>query len=167
MAYVHTMRRGSGWWPGAGLIAFLGTTVLAPIVYVAFALDLRLGRTRYYFSPSRDADLSISVSKHGWRVGNRLSARPGEGQGRALRAIVLPELVSFAEDHRITVFATAATQHLADMYSREIPGLVDIGRHPLRGRGTRRDPNVIARIGPEFPGPSADRSTPSSRAIDP
>lgn len=63
------------------------------------------------------------------------SAKPGTGQGRALRAALIPKLLSAADDLGVDIVTTAASPTLADRYRAD---LVDEGRGWPRGRRLRR-----------------------------
>ena len=80
------------------------------------------------------------ATRHGWKVENHATARPGTGQGGALRAVVLPHLLAAADSHRVPILATAATTCLAVAYTAEVSGLLDDGRGFPRGRRLRRPP---------------------------
>lgn len=67
--------------------------------------------------------------------------RPGTGRGRALRDALIPALLGVAEAEGITIHGTAATRGLARRYVEQLPGTVDIGRGPIRGRRLRRVPS--------------------------
>ena len=141
-------RRGyeHGIWAGRGAgRAF--SAVLAILWWPALPLSLpvqlvllRRRRARYYISPSRDAVLAVVATGRGWHVEDHASARPGTGQGRALRAYVLPELTAAADAAGIPIYTTAANEHLAQQYAEELPGLVDVGRGRPRGRRLHRPP---------------------------
>jgi hypothetical protein len=95
---------------------------------------------RYYMTPERDAVLAIVATRTGWQVEDHSSARPGSGRGRALRDLVLPELMKHADTHGIAVTANAASAALAQRYLTEISGLTDAGPAFPRGRTLRREP---------------------------
>lgn len=145
---VWWARRGyeHGIWAGRGAgRAF--SAVLAILWWPALPLSLpvqlvllRRRRARYYISPSRDAVLAVVATGRGWHVEDHASARPGTGQGRALRAYVLPELTAAADAAGIPIYTTAANEHLAQQYAEELPGLVDVGRGRPRGRRLHRPP---------------------------
>lgn len=116
------------WWPAVPLS-----------VPVQLALLARR-RARYYMSPSRQAVLAVVATKHGWHVEDHAAARPGTGQGRALRARVLPELTAAADAGGVPIYTTAANRHLAQQYATELSGLVDVGRGWPRGRRMHRAP---------------------------
>lgn len=90
--------------------------------------------------------LAIAASQHGWAVQDHVAERPGTGQGRALRALVLPELIRAADVAGIPIIATAANKTLAKQYAAELPGLVDVGRGIPRGRKMQRQPQGSARV---------------------
>jgi hypothetical protein len=103
---------------------------------------LRRHSTRFYMTPEHDAVLAVVATRNGWVLKDHASARPGSGRGRALRDVVLPELVRAADAGRIAVRLTAAHEDLARVYASEVPGLVDTGPAFPRGRKMRREPQT-------------------------
>ncbi len=101
--------------------------------------------TRYYLSPERDVVLALFGTRAGWHIGDHIAAGPGTGRGRALRILLLPELLPVADARRVTIHATAASPELAALYMAELPGLVDVGGGMFRGRRLRRPPATCAR----------------------
>ena len=109
------------------------------------ALAAQLARTtrpwvRYYLSLERDAVIAVGVRQGAWYVEDHASDTPGSGQGRALRAVVLPALCVAADEAGVAIEAIALSDHLARLYSAEVPGLVDQGKAGIRGRRLRREP---------------------------
>ena len=114
-----------------------------PALPVAVALQAHLvarPHARYYLSPERDAVIAVVATREGWHIEDHIAARPGTGQGAALRALVLPRLLDHADAEQITIHTTAANETLAARYAAELPGLRDVGRGRPRGRRMRRDP---------------------------
>ncbi|WP_343320538.1 hypothetical protein AAFM46_16775 (plasmid) [Arthrobacter sp. TMP15] len=110
------------WWPMYPLLAVLQIT----LVYRPGA--------RYYMSAERDAVIAIGTTRKGWHVSDHASAAPGTGQGKRLRAALLPHLTEHARNNRIAIHATAANAKLAALYAAELPGLEDTGPGFPRGR---------------------------------
>ncbi len=96
--------------------------------------------TRYYLSPERDVVLALFGTRTGWHIGDHIAAAPRTGRGRALRILLLPELLPVADARRVTIHATAASPELAALYMAELPGPVDVGGGMFRGRRLRRPP---------------------------
>lgn len=142
LGYRHGARHGRGagrvlsawlmlwWWP-----------VAVPLLLPVQAALVRRRGARYYMSPERDAVLAVVATGKGWHVEDHATARPGTGRGRALRALVLPELCQAADAGRVPIYTTAATAALAAGYASEHPELVDVGRGWPRGRRMRREPH--------------------------
>lgn len=124
----------------------LGWLVMCPIVVPLQAVLVARGAARYYVSQAGDAVLAVSAGRDGWCLEDHVSARPGTGQGRALRAVVLPQLLAAADAAGIEIHTTAATTTLARLYASEIPGLVDEGRGWPRGRRLRRLPAALGAV---------------------
>jgi hypothetical protein len=134
-------RRGTG----ASRVYYSVLTVLYwPLLPVVLPVQLLLirssGGRRYYMTVERDAVIAISVSPGTWHIEDHVSARPGTGRGRALRAAVLPTLLRAADAAGIALEVTAVTDQLAAAYRADIPGLVDVGSARVRGRRLRREP---------------------------
>lgn len=117
---------------------------LLPVALTAQAIRTARPGARYYLSPARDAVMAVGVRRGSWYVDDHASARPGTGQGRALREIVLPALCDAADAAGIAIEATAVTDRLARLYQDEIPGLVDHGPAAIRGRLLRREPHHLS-----------------------
>lgn len=139
-----------GWWHGAraghgagrvmaGLLVVLWW-VEVPLIVPLQLYRMSRGHARYYLSAERDAVLAVVTTRKGWHVQDHLSARPGRGQGKALRARILPELLYSADELAVRIYATAATAKLAARYINDLPGLVDVGRGVLGGRRLCREP---------------------------
>lgn len=124
------------------LLAMLCTLTM-PLLCLLQAVRFASPRTRVYFSGGRDALLVISSSRHGWHVGDHVSADPGTGAGGALRQVVLPVVLHRADQQRVAVTAVAATSELAAIYCGEVPGLHDVGPGFPRGRRLRRTPGAL------------------------
>jgi hypothetical protein len=139
-----------GYWYGAWHGRFAGrlfSTFLAimwwpslPIGVAVQAYLLRRPAARYYLSPEQDAVLAVVATAEGWHVEDHIAAHPGRGRGKALRALVLPELRDRADADGIAIYTTAANERLGRQYAEELPGLVDVGRGNPRGRKMRREP---------------------------
>ena len=69
-----------------------------------------------------------------WSVQGHLSRRPGTGQGRELRNLLIPDLLAEADRVGVIVEANAATGKLAAACFEEIPGFVDVGAWRHFGR---------------------------------
>lgn len=139
-----------GFWHGAAHGSVTGRVVSAvcavmwwpmwPLLWVVQARVIARRATRYYLSPDRDATLSVVAKRGKWIIGDHLSARPGAGCGRALRAVLLPSLCAVADAEGIVVVATAANARLAEVYRGDVPGLEVVGRGFPRGVRLRRAP---------------------------
>jgi hypothetical protein len=143
-ASVHEACRGRG---AARLFTAAQAVIwvpLSPVLTVARTLWVlcRTRRTRYYVSPEGDAVLGVTVRSDGWHIADHISARPGSGQGRALRDLVRGPLLAEADRQGVTIHVTAANKKLAARYAQELPGLVDVGQAFPRGRWLRRLPNT-------------------------
>jgi hypothetical protein len=139
---LHGARHGRG--AGRALSAF-SAVLWWPTVPVLLPIQAALiasPRARYYMTPQRDGVLAVIATRHGWRVEGHAAARPGTGEGRALRALVLPALLAAADTHQVPILASTATASLAATYRAEVPGLVDLGRARPRGRHLRREPQM-------------------------
>lgn len=129
----------------AAIKAYSGLVATAFWPLLPVALVAQLARTarpgvRYYLSLKRDAVIAVGVRRGSWYVEDHASARPGTGQGRALRAVVLPALCEAADAAGVAIEATALTDRLARVYQDEVSGLVDHGPAAIRGRNLRREP---------------------------
>lgn len=120
------------------------TVLYWPLLPVVLSVQLLLIRSsasrRYYMTVERDAVIAISVSPGTWHIEDHVSARPGTGRGRALRALVMPTLLEAADDAGVALEVTAVTDQLATAYGVDIPDLVDVGSARVRGRKLRRGP---------------------------
>ena len=112
----------------------------APLMLTGLLIETLHPRITYYLTDN--AALSIKTTEKGWTVRTHASARPGTGQGRALRSTVLPELLAFASRHQIGVTLTAATAGLAAAYQEQIPNLRDAGPAWPRGRRLLHTPGT-------------------------
>lgn len=124
-----------------GLAAAAFWPLLPAAVTLQLGLALRPG-TRYYLSADRQAVLAVGVRRDAWHVHAHVSARPGSGQGRALRALVGPALAAAADASGTRVEAVAISRAMADRYATEFPGLVDVGPGFPQGRRLRREPRT-------------------------
>jgi hypothetical protein len=140
-AYWHGARRGPRrllnlayaltWWAAYPLLA-----VIQPLRVVLLP---RAGRRRYYISAQRDALLGIVATRRGWYVLDHVTQRPGRGRGHALRAVVIPALLPFLDEHQIVLYAAAAGPGIAAAFIDDVPGLRVDGRDLLgRVRVARR-----------------------------
>lgn len=142
--YRHGARHGRGAGRAFSTLLAIGWWLMIPlsiplsIAAQAYLLSRRAAR--YYLSPAHDAVLAIVATAKGWHVEDHVAAWPGTGRGKALRALVLPELRAAADAAGIPIYTTAANERLAAEYSAELPGLVDVGRGFPRGRKMRREP---------------------------
>lgn len=120
------------------------TVLYWPLLPVVLAVQLLLissgGARRYYMTVERDAVIAISVTPGTWHIEDHVTARPGTGRGRALRAVVLPTLLQAADHAGVALEVVAVTDQLAAAYRADIPGLVDTGPARMRGRKLRREP---------------------------
>jgi hypothetical protein len=146
----YGMKRGP--WPGRFVSAVLLVIlwVFAPALVATQFYAVARPWTRYYFSPTGDAVLAVIGHRGRWAIADHLSSAPGTGQGRTLREVLLPELVTYADHHQLPVTTTAAAPALAEQYATALPGLRDIAqtiqlphtssRPPAAVHPTRRDP---------------------------
>lgn len=140
--YLHGARRGRGAGRAfSAVLAIMWWISLPLLLVVQHGLNRRRS-ARYYMSPTRDAVLAIAATRHGWAVQDHVAERPGTGQGKALRALVLPKLTEAADTAGIAIHTTAANRRLAESYAAELPGLVETGRGIPRGRKMRREPDA-------------------------
>ncbi len=140
LGFVHGASRGplpGRLFPGVMAIAWWPTV---PVLLLGQTAAVRRSSVRYYMSTQRDAVLAVVARDDGWHVGEHLSARPGTGRGRALRAVVAPQLLARADNLGVTIHGTAATRRLAQQYLDELPETVDVGRGQWRGRRLQRTP---------------------------
>ena len=138
IGYLHGARRGHGAGRAfSAVLAIMWWFSLPLLLVVQHGLNRRRS-VRYYMSPTKDAVLAVAASRKGWAVQDHVAERPGTGQGRALRALVLPELTKAADAAGMRISATAANKTLAMQYAAELPGLVDVGRGIPRGRKMQR-----------------------------
>lgn len=114
------------WWP------------CTPVLLLGEWLALRRPDARYYLSSGRDAVLAVVARPDGWHVQEHYAAVPGTGRGRALRERLVPALLGAADEHGVVIHATALNRGLAEQYSAQVPGLVDVGRGRIRGRRLQR-----------------------------
>ena len=144
-ACVYGIRAGRGLVERAlSACLLLGWLVMCPIALPLQMVLVARPRARYYMSPSRDVVLAVTAGRRGWHLEDHVCARPGTGQGRALRAVVIPQVLAAADAAGVEVCTTAATSALAHRYMAEVPGLVDEGRGRLRGRRLRRPPAAVS-----------------------
>lgn len=83
--------------------------------------------------------IAIFAGKKGWLVSDHACSQPGTGQGKRLRAQVLPQLIDIAKAQRIPIHATAANRRLAELYRQDLPGMIDAGPGFPRGRKLKMD----------------------------
>lgn len=134
--YIHAAIRGN---VAAGFLA-LGWIAALPVTLLAQPFVVTRVRARYYMTPERDAVLAVVATRHGWKIDDHLSSKPGTGQGKALRAVLMPALVAAADTHQLAIRCAAADPTLEHIYRNELPGLVDVGRAWPRGRTLQRPP---------------------------
>lgn len=104
--------------------------LVPPVDAIAQALSQR---SRVYFSPARDAVLVVTTTRRGWLLAGHAAARPGAGQGRALREVAIPQVMAAADASGVVIYLEAGTGGLAATYRAEVPGLVSTG-HSWLGR---------------------------------
>ncbi len=143
--FVHGARHGRGGGQVySAALAVMWPPTLPLTIPIEFGLVARPW-ARYYMSPARDAVLAVVATATGWHIEDHSSARPGTGQGRALREIVTPALLRAADAEGVVIYTTAANATLAEQYIEELPGLADVGPGWPRGRRLRRDPERAVR----------------------
>lgn len=98
--------------------------------------------TRDYMSPQRDAILGFTVSQAGCRGDDHAVQHIGAGQGHALRQWISGPICEHLDRHQLRLTMTAANDQVAEIYQREFPGLVDLGRGFPRGRRLCREPQA-------------------------
>ncbi len=140
--FLHGARHGRG--PGRVYSAVLAVAWVpgVPLLLVGQVIAVRRGSARYYLTPERDVVLAVVARSDGWHVTEHTAAAPGTGRGQVLRAAVAPALLQAADARGVTVHVIAANRGLADRYAGELPGLVDVGRGPVRGRRLQRAPRA-------------------------
>lgn len=138
IGFQHGARKGAS--TAAAFSSFLALIwwLEFPLLLGSTALSICRRNVRYYMSD--DAVIAVRSSRKGWHIENHSSRRPGSGQGAQLRKMIMPQLAAAADSHGITIMATAANKMLAAAYSRDFPGLEDVGRALPRGRRMRRLP---------------------------
>lgn len=138
--YQHGIFHGSAGGRAVNAICAVMWWPMWPLLWIANAGLIARKSTRYYMSPNKDATLAIAAKQGRWVIGEHLSARPGTGQGRALRAVLLPVLGEVADREGVAVEATAASGRLAEVYRADVPELEKVGRGFPRGVKLRRAP---------------------------
>lgn len=134
IGFIHGAVRGN---VVAGLLS-MGWVVFIPVLLLVQPFVVGRRNARYYLTLERDAAIAVVATRHGWKIDDHLSATPGHGRGKALRAVVIPQLVSAADSHQLAIYGTAATPTLAKRYTADLPGLIDDGPAWPRGHKLRR-----------------------------
>lgn len=111
------------WWAAYPLLA-----VIQPVRVVLLP---RAGRRRYYISAQRDALLGIVATRRGWHIIDHVTQRAGSGRGHALRALIIPALLPFLDEHQIALYAEAAAPCLSAAFADDVAGLQAGGRDLL------------------------------------
>ncbi|MHC2186529.1 hypothetical protein ACVLV4_002192 [Rathayibacter agropyri] len=123
----------------AGL--FVASIVLFPLILVVQFLLLLHPGCHYILRDERGPAAVIAVIRDSstptWFVRDHVSRHPGSGKGKALRALVVPELRRVADESGIEVVWVAATEGLANRFREEMPGLLDDGEVWPRGQRLR------------------------------
>lgn len=139
--WLHGATRGP--WGGrvvSALCAAVGTPLWPLLAALVAAQTGTWGRSRLYLDPERRAVLGVTATRAGWRIDNHAARHPGRGDGKMLRARLLPALTAEADRLGVPVVLNAATPVLAARYRAEVPGLEDAGRAFPRGRRMHRLP---------------------------
>ena len=146
LGFQHGARKGAS--KAAAFSGFLALIwwVEFPLLLGSIALSIGRRNVRYYMSV--DSVIAVRSSRKGWHIENHSSRCPGSGQGAQLRQMIMPQLAAVADNHGITIMATAANKTLASVYSRDSPGLEDVGRAFPRGRRMRRLPESAYPVHP-------------------
>lgn len=139
-SFLYLAQRGTGGERAFSTFLVIVGWLVFPLTIAVQAVELHSPNRRYYLSRERDAVLGVVATGKGWYVTDHVTVSTGTGRGRALRALVLPELRAAADAAGIAVYTTAAHERLAAEYVAELPGLVDVGRGTIRGRKLRRAP---------------------------
>lgn len=133
--------QGYDMWAGILLVACVAAPVVVAMVYPVLRL---IPRTTIYWSADNSALLVVVMSgrrkRPVWRLSDHISARPRTGSGKRLRDSLYRPLMEAADRAGVTIRANAADDRLAQVYSNELPGLVDVGRAWPRGRKLERQP---------------------------
>lgn len=134
----------------AGLAVLAAVDVRAPWTLIGAAVVIAIGPTVYALRIAMaqrtswyviDGAVIAVTAGHGtWTLSDHMSAHPGSGAGRRLRALVIPTLIAAADRDRIALTTEAADRRLAEIYLVDIPGMRKIGPAPVRGVRLRRDP---------------------------
>lgn len=140
--FWHGTRKGTVFDRVISLVCALMWWLCYPLRAVLQIVLVYRPKARYYMSAERDAVIAISATRKGWHVSDHASATPGTGQGKKLRAELLPHLADQARTSNITINATAANKNLAALYKAELPGLEDVGPGFPRGRKLRTYPTT-------------------------
>lgn len=114
-----------------------------PLLYVVQRANLSRRHTRYYLSNDHTAILAITARPGAWHIDDHVACQVGGRYGFALRSVLVPALIEHADHAGVAITATTATRTLADRYSKDVPGLEDVGRHFPRGRKLRRTPKQL------------------------
>ncbi|MDO5633441.1 MAG: hypothetical protein Q4G34_01015 [Micrococcus sp.] len=126
------------------MVVLVVWVLCSPLVLPAMAVLIRAEQwwpwSRWYLSRDRDAVLAIRARRGQWRIAEHVCSRPGTGQGRALRDVLLPALSPVAIEEGLTITMNAASPRLAKTYLELLPGLRDVGPAFPRGRRLRLDP---------------------------
>jgi len=138
--FWHGARHGRGAGQVYSAVLAVAWVPSTPLLLLGQLIAARRRNARYYMTPERDVVLAVVARTDGWHVTEHTAAAPGAGRGRALRAVVAPGLLQAADAQGVVVHAIAANRGLADRYASELPGLIDVGRGPVRGRRLQRSP---------------------------
>lgn len=131
------------WFPRWLVPAIVAAVAMSALIPVLMWFQIVVSRaTAWYMLDA--AAIAVIASTDGWKIANHLSAHPGSGAGRPLRALVFPVLIIDADRLGIPLIIEAADARLAEVYLAEIPGLRAVGPGTLSGVRLRRQPRASA-----------------------
>lgn len=133
-----------GWGPVVATGVFLAATLLAMMGLTAlfqWAILRSWGRKGGwvvgYFDPT--ASQIVHPSGDTWVLTDHMATHPGRGEAGPFRRRVFTHLATEADRLKVPIAMTTRAQHLADLYTVEMPGLRVIGRDK-RSIRLRREP---------------------------
>lgn len=125
------------WWTGI----FASVPVFFALGWLVQVMKMLNPQRRYYMNEDRTAIYALRAKKGGavWLREDHACARIKSGAGRELRQRIFAHLLPIIDDAGVMLVSAAASDRLASIYIREMPGLVDVGPAWPRGRELQRD----------------------------
>lgn len=80
----------------------------------------RLPGHRVYVAPDGDASMTVYVRRNRWLLADHYCANPGHGQGRRLRALLIPALIDTARRRHVAITITTRVPALRDAYMHDL-----------------------------------------------